>query len=217
MLATAAVAALAVGGLAGCRTNVGTAATVGDHKISESDVNTYLTTAGPDASVIANARKAGQDVAPKTEVLQFLVQEQLFTRTLASTGGVPGPGQLSSSHDAAAQLLLQTQLAGAKLDEALAQGLSRTGLRKSFAQIYLRVQELEYALIKRKKLSQFSALVALVGKANISVSVSPRYGKWDPSSLQLDRKGGIPGYLALQPTPGKSASQGSAGTGNGTG
>jgi hypothetical protein len=214
--ALVAAAALCAVGLAGCRTNVGTAASVGTMRISESDVNRYVTTAGPAPSVVSQARTQGQDVAPKSEVLQYLIQDEVFRKALAAHGGVPNAGALAASQNAAAKLLFQTQLTGSALTKALAQGLTRSGIRASFAQRYLTVQTLEYTLITRQQLSQFAQLAALVNKAGARVSVSSRYGKWDRASLQLDRAKAVPSFLKLQPTPGASSSASTAPTGGGS-
>jgi hypothetical protein len=198
----AAVAAtVAVAGLAGCRTNVGTAASVGGHRITESSVNDYITPAGADPSLAAQASQSNQSASPRSQVLQYLIQEQLFEKTLASVGQHPTAGQLAGYHDAAASLLLQTQLTGSNLDKAIKQGLPRSGVKASFVAKYLRVQELEYALIKSRKLTQFPQLTALIKKAKVPVSVSARYGTWAPSSLSLDGKAVVPSYLTEQPAP----------------
>ena len=205
-IVTAAVAAtLAVAGLAGCRTNVGTAASVDGHRITESKVNSYLTANGADPSLAASAKQQGQTISPRSQVLQFLIQEQLFRKTLEKTGGVPSDAQLAALHDEAASLLLQTQLGGDDLDKALAQGLPRSGVSSKFADTYLRVNELEYAIIKRKQLAQLSELTGLIKKLGIPVSVSPRYGTWSPTNLALDSKATTPSFLTVQPTPGAPA------------
>ena len=200
----------------GCRTNVGTAATVGTLRISESDVNRYVTVKGADPSLVASARKQGQDVAPKSEVLQYLIQEQLFRKVLAAHGGVPSSSTLAATQNAAAALLFQTQLTGSALTKALVSGLTRSGVRASFAKRYLTVETLEYVLIKRARLSQFAQLAALVNKSGARVSVSPRYGKWDKASLQLNRAAAIPAFVKLQPTPGVSSSAANTSTGGGS-
>ena len=204
--AVLAAATLCAGGLAGCRTNVGSAASVGAVRISETEVNRFVTMKGADASLSAQARKQGQDVAPKSQVLTYLIQEQLFRKALTANGGVPSKGTLARSQNAAVALLFQTQLTGKALTKALAQGLTRSGIRSSFAQRYLTVETLEYTLIKRKQLTELPQLAALLRKVGTRVSVSPRYGKWQPTQLQVDPGAGKPAYLKLQPTPGVSSS-----------
>jgi hypothetical protein len=201
---------LAVAGLAGCRTNVGTAATVGGHRITESDVNGYITPNGADASVAAAAKKNNQVVSPRSQALQYLIQEQVFEKTLASLGKVPSAAQLASLHDDAASVLLQTNLSGSALDRAIRKGLPSSGISARFVKTYLRVQELEYAIISSRRLTQLSQLVALVKKAHVPISVSPRYGKWDPNRLGLDGKATVPSYLTVQPVPGAAQSTAAA-------
>ena len=84
--------------------------------------------------------------------------------------------------------------------------MTRTGIRRSFADRYPTVEALEYTVIKRQQLSQFADLAGLVAKSGARVSVSGRYGKWDKASLQLNRTASVPSFLKLQPTPGASAS-----------
>lgn len=201
-LTAAAAVTLALGGVTGCRSNVGNAATVGGHRISESEVSSYLTPQGAAPSLISAAQSRGQAFAPRTLVLQTLVQEQVFTKTLAKNGGVPAPGSLTGSHDAAAQLLLRSA-GGSALDRALASGLPERGIRASFAATYLRALELEYALISRKRLPDPAHLTALVRQARLPVSVSPRYGKWDAASLSLNASptAALPAFVSLQPQP----------------
>jgi hypothetical protein len=204
-LTAAVVAVLATAGLAGCRTNVGTAATINGHRITDSDVNHYITPAGPDAAAAANASKSNQVVSPRSQVLQFLIQQQVFTGTLKSFGKVPTDAQLAASHDEAASVLLQTELKGAALDQAIQKGLPKSGIKPDFVKVYLRTQELEFAIIKSRQLTQLPELLALIKKAGVHVSVSPRYGKWSPSTLGLDGKAAVPSYLTVQPGAGGPA------------
>jgi hypothetical protein len=204
IVAVAAAGTLAVSGLAGCRTNVGTAATVDGRRISESTVSSYLTPEGPDKSASQN----GQAVSARSQILQVLVQEKVFEKTLESiraNQSLPTESQLTALHDQAASVLLQTNLTGGALDKALRQGLPRSGIKASFAKSYLRVQELEFAIIKAKRLSRLPELLALIKKAHVAVSVSPRYGTWDTKNLAVNAKGSIPSYLSIQPGSGTPA------------
>jgi hypothetical protein len=198
-------AVLATVGLTGCRTNIGTAATVDGVRITDSDVTRYVTPRGPDASIAANASKSNQVVSPRSQVLQFLIQQQVFTRTLKYLGKVPSNAQLAASHDEAASVLLQTQLTGGALDRAIRKGLPSSGIDPDFAKVYLRVQELEFAIIQSKQLTQLPELIAIIKKAHVPVSVSPRYGKWNSAGLGLDGKAAVPSYLTVQPGPGGAA------------
>ena len=64
-LTALAAAVLAVAGLSACRSNVGAAAVVDGHRISESDVHTYLTAQGPTSAGLANA---GSGLVPQSLV-----------------------------------------------------------------------------------------------------------------------------------------------------
>ena len=213
-LSAAAVALLATAGLAGCRSNVGVAATVGGHRITESDVNDYITPRGVDPSVAANAKTQGQIVSPRSQVLQYLIQEQVFQQTLASLGPVPSAGRLAAMHDEAASTLLQTQLAGAALDKAVKTGLPTSGISSTFTATFLRVQELEYAIITSQRLQQLPELLALIKKAHVHVSVSARYGTWDPAKLGLDGRVPVPSYLKVQPGAGGATPAGTTAPAN---
>jgi hypothetical protein len=195
-------AALAVTVLAGCKSNVGVAARVSGTTISESDVNKYVSPKGVASS--AAAQGGDQAPSPRSEILHFLIQEQVFQKTLRHQGIRPSAGDLAAQHDAAAATLLNTQLTGADLDKTLDRQLPRSGVRASFRNTFLRVQELEYLLIKNGRLTQFSQLLALVRKAGIKVSVSPRYGSWDEANLQLKGTSPLPSFVSAQPAAGGS-------------
>lgn len=193
-----AITALALGGLTACDSKVGQAAIIGGHRISESDLGKYLSPAGAAPSAISAAAKAGQGVFPKTDVVQILIQQELFKRALAKNGGVPGKGALASLHDQAASTLLGTQLTGAQLDTALGQGLTSHGTSATFLPVVLRTFELELALVLKVKAQSLADLAAVVNKLGIKVQVNPRYGKWDPKALSLGAPtSNIPDFLKL--------------------
>jgi hypothetical protein len=203
-------AVLATTCLAACRTNVGAAARVDDSRITESDVNDYILPQGPDPSAVANAQQQGQTVpSPRSFVLENLVKEKVFEQTLASIGSLPTSGQLASYHDVAARVLFQTQLTGPALEAALRKALPRSGITAKFAGVYVRVSELEYALIKAKNLSRLPQLIALIKKAHVRVWVNPRYGKWDKTTISIDGAGSLPSYL--EPQPGQQGAAANAG------
>jgi len=198
-----AVVVLAAGLLAGCKSNVGLAARVGNSSISESDVNAYLNPAGVASD--AAQQSGSQPPPPRTQILHYMIQERVFEQTLRHVGIRPTAADLAAEHDAAASTLLQTQLAGARLDQELDRQLPRAGIKRSFRSTFLRVQELEYLLIVRRKLTEAAQLVALVHQAKIRVSVSPRYGTWNAQQLGLDNTGApLPSFVTAQQTPGSS-------------
>jgi len=195
--ATAAVA-LAVSGLTACETKVGQAAIVDGHRISESDLGTYVAPAGPSPSVLAAASAAKQGVYPKTDVVQVLVQQQLFERTLAKNGGVPTEGELATLHDKAAATFLGTQLTGTQLDSFLESTQGSYGYAAKYAHALLRTVELEAALAIHINATSLADVTAAVNTLHPKVQVNPRYGKWDRATLSLGNPNtNVPDFLKL--------------------
>ncbi|MDQ2750143.1 MAG: hypothetical protein M3Y44_11570 [Actinomycetota bacterium] len=193
-----AATALAMGALSGCDSKVGQAAIVGDQRISESDLGKYLSPQGANASVLAAASKAGQTVTPKTEVVQILVQQELFQRALAKNGGVPTKGELATLHDQAAATFLGATQKGADLDSFLKGAQGNYGYGAAYAAQLLRTVELEAALAVKIKAQSLADLTAAVDKLKLKVEVNPRYGKWDAKTLTLGGpSSNIPDFLKL--------------------
>lgn len=201
-LTAAALAVLAVTGLSACKSNAGAAAVVDGHRISDSDVAKYVNQAGPDAQRLSQAAAQGQTLPPlKPTVASYLVQEQVYVGALDRTGDVPDAGALAALHDRAAAALLGAQSGGAEFDKLLTDEIVSDGFTHAFAGVVIRVAELKWALIERVKANQLSELIAAVDKLKISVSVSPRYGKWNPAQLTLaGPETTIPGFLTLTGT-----------------
>jgi hypothetical protein len=186
-LAAVAAAALALTGLAGCRTNVGTAATVDGHRITETDVNRYIT---PNARPVTE-RKADQtttQVSPKTFVVQEVIYDRLFLKILAKIPGAPTPARIDAQLDSARKGKTYTQQA---------ESLGLKGYTEAFYKIVLRVE-----LIKQGLSSEQQAGVdvnSIVTKLHFGVTVSPRYGTWDRKTFSLIAGAAVPGYLTVQP------------------
>lgn len=190
-LTAVAVATLAVVGLAGCRSNVGTAATVNGHRISESRVSSYIT---PDAKPARAQAQNGQsfEVAPRAVVAQTLIEIRLLEAVLAAApGGAPSQGRVAQARAAV--------LAGKSAKQfTAAHGL--TGFTDSFADVFVHDQALGALLTSYQQ--QGVDVRRLLAQTRLHVSVSPRYGKWDPQSLSLlggNAGSNLPGYLTLQP------------------
>jgi hypothetical protein len=199
ILTTALAATLAVAGLAGCQSNVGVAARVNGHRITESSVNSYLERTGVDKTLASQANAQGQPIsAPRSQVLQTLIQEQIFRKVLADQGIHPTASDLAKVHDQAAASVMQTQLTGTELDTALDKRLPAFGIKSSFRPTLLRTQQLEYLFLKKVGDQAQAALT----KANVHVSVSPRYGAWDAKTLSLAAERALPSFVTPQPTPG---------------
>ncbi|MGN6609417.1 MAG: hypothetical protein ACTHMS_20710 [Jatrophihabitans sp.] len=197
-LAVALAGVIACFGLTSCRTNVGVAARVDGHTISESALDGYLTAEGPDAATLAQAQQSGGSVQPKTLALQFLLGEQVYAAALRSTpGGVPSDSELAKLHDEAAQRLLQAQATGSTLDAEFSQQLVKFGLKASLLKVILRQAELADAYVNREKIGSAQELTSKVAALKIPVTVNPRYGTWQATTLQLDSAptAGLPSYL----------------------
>jgi hypothetical protein len=193
-----AVAVVAVAGLAGCRTNVGTAAMVNGQRITESDVNDLVTHAGVDPKLAAQAAAQQQQIQPpKSQVLTFLIQEKVFEDTLDAEKVKHPEGALNAVHDAAASEFFQTNVSGTDFEATLKQRLPQFGITADFVSTLLRVAELRYLLHVHNP--KAPSLMAIINRAKVSVTVSPRYGVWQPSQLSLSPAAPVPGYLSLQP------------------
>jgi hypothetical protein len=207
MLSAVTAAVLAVTGLSACRSKVGAAAVVAGKRISESDVQSYLTSTGPTKAALDRAKQAGQTLVPRSLAANTLVQQKVFEQALARTaGGVPPADALNALHDKAASTLLGTTEAGAVLDKDIASSLEAEGLQAKFLPLFIRQIELEYALIERVKATTAAELAKAIADQHVNVSVNPRYGAWDASTFQLSTtpNAGLPDFL--QPAPAASSS-----------
>ena len=197
LLRTAAVvasAALAVAGLSACNTKVGLAAVVGGHRISDAEVQKYLTRQAVPFQVPSQGG-APVDIVPRSFVLQTLIEDRLFAAALVDTGGTP------SSKDMATELAQVTQ---GQTPTQVAQGFTKYGFTASFAQVVVHRSALEQILATRVgATSDFTPLLAEVAKLNIPVSVNARYGSWDARSLgvQTGPSAGVPDFVTLHPSP----------------
>jgi hypothetical protein len=195
-------AALAIGGLSACQTKVGQAAIVGSDRISETDLGKYVTREGPSAQARSAAAAQNQTLGtPKVEALTTIIQTAVFAHALASTGGMPSAARLAQLHDEAAQRLLGASTTGDAFDAGLIRQARSYGFTETFGRLAIRSAELEDALIDRVKASQLSDLLAVIKKYPVHVSVSPRYGSWEPAKLALsDSVGaGLPSFVTFGP------------------
>lgn len=182
-------AVLALAGLAGCRTNVGTAATVDGHRISETDVQNYIT---PQSQPVSEQGGNGATVqiSPRSFVLAQLINERLGFKIVKQ---VPGLKSLTSEQ-------LDAQLErdiGNRTATQVAEGLGLKGYTEAFYRVVLRVQELSGLLQTAQQngadlRSIFTSLV-------FPVTVSPRYGQWDKTQMTLNSGTAIPSYLTVLP------------------
>lgn len=185
-LGAAAAAVLAAATLAGCRTNVGVAARVDGHRITESDVNGYLT---PNAQPVSVSETGGVQLPPRAFVLEQLLDERLGLKLLER---VPAESRLTSKQ---LDAQLDRDLQG-RSEKSVAEQGGLKGYTKSFYRIVLRVREISIRLQTVQQ--QGGDVRQLINALKVPVWVSPRYGKWDRSTLSIDGTGGLPSFLELQ-------------------
>lgn len=185
-LGAAVAAVLALTGLAGCKTNVGQAAVIDGHRVSESDVSQYLT---PNAQPVTERDQNGTtaQVSPRSFVLSQLINERLGFAILHAVPAVSGvtPQQIDSQ--------LQNDLNG-KSPRQVAESLGLHGYTDDFYQIVLRVQEISSVLRQQSG----TAVQKAIATIDFPVSVSPRYGSWDNKQLRFTSGGAVPGYLDVK-------------------
>ncbi len=200
LLSVVAAAVLAAVVLAGCSSsNVGVAATVNGQRITESDVNRYLT---PNAQPVSVSDQSGAStsVSPRAFVVEILVYNQLLHDLLVKTpGGVPTGGELAS--------LEKSVLAG-KTAKQVANGQGIKGFSDAFNREF--VKRLAYASALQARSQQGADIDKLAKELDIKVSLSPRYGRWNAKALSIDTRpeAGVPSFVTLQPTPTGAAASG---------
>jgi len=177
---------LALAGLAGCKTNVGNAAVIDGHRVSESDVNEYLT-ANAQPVTERDSNNQTVQISARSFVLSQLINERLgfaILREVPSVSDVT-PEQIDAQ--------LQDDLAG-KSPRQVAESLGLHGFTDAFYEVVLRVQEISGVLRQQNPADVQKA----ISSVDFPVSVSPRYGKWDSKQLQFTSGAAVPGYLDVK-------------------
>jgi hypothetical protein len=172
-LAVAGVLALVGAASTACDTKAGTAAVVDGRKIGESTVS---------RNVPVNAAQTDRS---RLFVLNYLIQAKLFDSALANHGGPVTDAELRALHDTAVSNLLRQQVAGSAADLALRSAVGSVGVQPDFAPTVLLAFEKELTLARRLNVQTVSGIAGEVGKQQLRVSVSPRYGGWDPRQLSM--------------------------------
>ena len=198
-LAVTTALALAATGLTACTSKIGQAAVVGDHRISLKTVDSYVDPKGPNLAALR-----GSPIAVRPIVLTTLVKRTLFTLALRKTsGGVPSASTLKAKYyDTVAQQLTQGALkGGAEFDKELTGQIVNSGFRASFVPVFLETAELNIALISQAKVNSDAQYAAAIGKANVHVSINPRFGAWDASTATISTTSGagIPSFVTIGP------------------
>lgn len=192
----AASAALAATLLTACHSNVGTAATVNGHRITESDVAKYVTANAQPIPESDQTTGQTTNVPPRSFVLTVLLDSRLFEQVLREVRTEANRAYPSQSEVSAAE---NTFLSGASVRQ-LEQGVMKSGLTAAFADLYLKERGLEELLGTEAKGG--ADINTVVAKLHAKVSVNPRYGVWDPKTFTLNStsKDGLPSFLHANAT-----------------
>lgn len=189
MLAAAALAVLASAGLSACRTNVGVAATADGHRITESQVNAYLTRDAQPVQV-PDASGASVQVSPRTYVLQTIITERLYAKILE---------MLTQQNKIDEQQITAAISQILKGDSAhhFVETHGLRGFTAKFAELALRGSVLVDDI--RTVANNGVDLQPVLAKLKYPVSVNPRYGAWDPKNyaMSTDPTAGLPKVLRL--------------------
>lgn len=182
----AAVVVLALAGLSGCKTNIGTAAVIDGDRVTESDVSQYLTA---DAQPVVQQDSQGvtTQVAPRSFVLNTLINERLGFKLLRAIPAVSG------TTEAQLEARLQADLDG-KTPAQVVDQIGLHGYSADFAKLYLRVRELIILVQGQPQAEVQQAFEQMT----FPVSVAPRYGKWNTERLVFEPGARVPGYLEVQ-------------------
>jgi len=187
-IAACAAAALALCGLAACGggTKAGAAAFVGGTRITDGDVNRYLTV---QSTPYSNGQ--GQEIRPRVVVLQTLILQQLLEKALAANGGPPSQAELDKVREGVLQ--------GATEEQLTAQ-ITKSNFTESFEPVYLRTQELFAIYGLRARATSADEVITSVNNRDIGVQVSPRYGTWDAKQFALQGEALAPGLSGVLTT-----------------
>jgi hypothetical protein len=188
-VAAAGALVLTVSGLSACRTNVGTAATIDGHRVSESDVNDYVT----QAAKPIRSSDGSDSIAPKPFVVDILIERRVYPKIIAAAGlGKVTAGQLST--------LRRTYLRGAS-SKSTVEKLGAVGYTAKMNTTIIDVQVMGTLLNGAQQ--RGTDLSSVVRKLKFPVSVNPRYGTWDSKNLRFSAgpTSGVPNFVKLQPSP----------------
>lgn len=191
-LALLPVLAIAAVTLSACDSKAGYAAEVDGSKISESRINSYLT---PNAQPVTATD--GTSTPARQFVMTIVTRNYVFQRLLeVSAGGAPTAKQLADAKAAALTIS----------EPELEANITKSGFTAKFTNQY--VQQLELQQIASTRFKAEADLTAALAKAKLNVSVSPRYGVWDMSTLSVGglSKKNLPNMLTLTtPLPGDTS------------
>ena len=187
LLSALLAAVLACAGLSACRTNIGLAANIDGHKVTETDVNSYLTRSAQPVQLTDSSGQPGS-MAPRSYVVDILIEEALFKKVAGLLGGHPT--------DAGIDAEVTQALGGASLRKA-AEASGLKGFTSRFYTIWGRTRVLENDV--RNAVQGGADIRSALKKLTFPISVNPRYGSWDKKQFAFtaDQNAGIPAFVHL--------------------
>lgn len=188
--AAALAAVLAMAGLAGCKTNIGTAAVIDGHRVTESDVSQYLTANAQPVTQQDQNTGATTQVSPRSFVVAWLINSQLYAKIISVIPSV------SDTTTAKLDSQLHKDLAGKSVTQ-FAESHGLHGFTEDFDRLVLRTQEM--IVVLQDAQANGVDVSAAFRKLDFPVSVSPRYGRWDNKQFLFTSGASVPSYLDVQP------------------
>lgn len=189
-LVVAAMTAVAALGLTGCDSKVGVAAVVDGHRITDSQVASYLT-ADSQPYTTQDASGGASEIPQRSFVLSVLIQDRLLKKVMQR---VPADQLKESdiSAETTAELQGHTPAEAAKLSGVI-------GYSSEFVDKWVRDVVLNNMLSQLVQSGKVSA-EKLVDKLSFDVTVSSRYGSWDAKNFSLNsgNSDGLPSFVTLQ-------------------
>lgn len=191
-----------MGGLSACQTKVGLAASAAGHRLSDTDLNSYIK-AGAEPYTEQGATTA---TVPKVFALGNWINLKLFTAAVESKGGAPKSSELA---------VAETSILGGRSAAAFEKLYTGRGYTKKFGELILRQGATLIVLIERiapgittaQAISALQSgqanaeLIKAVNAKNPKVEVSRRYGTWEPKNLALSAEpaAGLPSFVHYGP------------------
>jgi hypothetical protein len=192
-----------MGGLSACQTKVGLAASAVGHRLSDTDLNSYIK---PGAAPYTEQGSTTQ-IVPKVFALGNWINLELFTAAVENKGGSPKSTELAAA---------QTAILGGRSAASFEKLYTKMGYTKKLGDLILRQGATLVVLVERiapgitaaQAISALqsgqanASLIKAVNAKNPKVDVSRRYGTWEPKSLAIssDPTSGLPSFVHYAPS-----------------
>lgn len=188
---------LAVAALAGCQSKIGQAAVVNGVRLSDSDVSTYVT-----KKAVPFATSNGQ-ITPKVFAVESWIEMTLFEQTIDKHGGSPTSAERTEYEGLTLGSTALPQLTKAYTEKGFTTAMRDVRIRTQ-TDFYILIHRLNPDLdssqvVQAAQGSQANDAVKAVAAVAKQVSVSRRYGEWDPKTLTLSDSAdaGLPSFVTF--------------------